>query len=142
MDSLTFTISLKDLDACEGDFDQVVEAIQNFINILHCASPDYYLAGDVLQKQLDEQVKQHKETPVDPCETFYEKLDKLCPYMMPAMQDEELKNLYAELKSEIGEAMGPVSYAAYKLAQGLSKRDCAVNWVWDFVKYYEENWKF
>lgn len=53
MDSLTFTINLKDLDACEGDFDQVVEAIQNFINILHCASPDYYLAGDVLQKQLD-----------------------------------------------------------------------------------------
>lgn len=142
MDSLTFTISLKDLDACEGDFDQVVGAIQNFINILHCASPDYYLAGDVLQKQLDEQVKKHKETPVDPREEFWNKLDKLCPYMMAAMQDEELKNLYAELKSQIGEAMGPVSYAAYKLVDGLRKRDCAVEWVWDFVKYYEDHWSF
>ena len=142
MDSLTFTISLKDLDACDGDFDQVVEAIQNFINILHCASPDYYLAGDVLQKQLDEQVKQHKETPVDPREEFCNKLDKLCPYIMSAMQDEELKNLYSELRNQIGEAMGPVSYAAYKLVQGLSKYDYSVSWVWDFVKYYEENWKF
>ena len=142
MDSLTFTISLKDLDACDGDFDQVVNAIQNFINILHCASPDYYLAGDVLQKQLDAQVKEHKEETLTPTGKMYKKLDELCPYMMPAMQDEELKNLYAELRNQIGDAMGPVSYAAYKLAQKLSKCDCSVNWVWDFVKYYEDNWEF
>ena len=142
MDSLTFTISLKDLDACDGDFDQVVEAIQNFINILHCSSPDYYLAGDVLQKQLDEQVKKHEETPVDPCEKFRDKLDKLCPYMMAAMQDEELKNLYAELRNQIGEAMGPVAYAAYTLVSRLKETGLACEWVWDFVKYYEENWEF
>lgn len=141
MDSLTFTISLKDLDACDGDLDQVVEAIQNFINILHCASPDYYLAGDVLQKQLDEQVKKHKEE-TDPRKEFRKKLDEMCPYFMEALQDTDLKNLYAELKSQIGEAMGPVCYAAHHLAHALRKRDCSDDWVFKFVDYYEENWKF
>ena len=141
MDSLTFTINLKDLDACDGDFDQLVSDIQAFINILHHASPDYVEAGNILQTQLDEQVKKYKEE-TDPRERFRKKLDEMCPFIMDAMQDKDLKNLYAGLKSEIGEAMGPISYAAYKLVQELCKHDCAINWVWDFVKYYEEHWQF
>lgn len=138
MDSLTFTINLKDLDACDGDFDQVVSDIQAFLNILHHTSPDYCLAGGILQKQLDEQVKKHKEE-TDPCEKFREKLDEMCPYKLEAT---DLAHLYADLKSEIGEAMGPVSYAAYALATKLDEANLSCKWVWDFVKYYEEHWEF
>jgi hypothetical protein len=142
MDSITLTIKLKDMDACEGDFDQLVSDIQAFINILHHASPDYVEAGNILQQQLDEQIKQHKEEATDPVESMRKRLDEMCPYAMEAMQDADIKNLYAGLKSEIGEAMGPVSYAAYKLAQGLRTRDLSVDWVFKFVDYYEKNWKF
>lgn len=141
MDSITLTINLKDLDACDGDFDQLVSDIQAFINILHHASPDYVEAGSILQKQLDEQVKKHKETIVivDPVEAMRKKLDEMCPYKLEAT---DLLHLYAELKSEIGEAMGPVSYAAYRLATKLKEANLSSIWVWDFVKYYEKNWKF
>lgn len=155
MDSLTFTIKLKDLDACDGDFDQVVEAIQNFLNILHCASPDYYLAGDVLQKQLDEQVERHKEevkNSVDPKEQMQKYLDTVCP----VSTDSEVASTgfwqcYSGLRNNIGEAMGPVSYAAFRLAKYIEEQDlpaykkehdAGTKWVWDFVKYYEDNWKF
>lgn len=142
MDSLTFTIDLKDLD--NTDFDQLTNDIQAFINILHHASPDYAVTGNVLQMQLDEQVKKHKEEIADPREKFREKLDEMCPYRMEAILDTDLKDLYAELKSEIGEAMGPVSYAAFKLAQEFKKRNCSAgcNWIWDFIEYYEEHWEF
>lgn len=142
MDSLIFTISLKDLDACDGDFDQLVSDIQAFINILRHASPDYVEAGNILQTQLDEQVKKHKEETADPREKFRGKLDEMCPYKMDIIQCTDLKNLYVYLKSEIGEAMGPVSYAAYSLVSKLKETNMASDWVWDFVKYYEDNWDF
>ena len=141
MDSLTFTINLKDLDACDGDFDQVVSAIQNFINILNGASPDYYLAGDILQKQLDEQVKEHKEEAVDPKEQMQKYLDNSAPDIIDGRVT-ELNALYCDLRNTIGEAMGPVSYAAYSLATKLKELGQESEWVWDFVKYYEENWEF
>lgn len=152
MDSLTFTINLKDLDACDGDFDQVVSDIQAFINILHRSSPDYYLAGDVLQKQLDEQVKKHKEETADPKEQMRKYLDSVCPLSI----DGELASAgfwkyYDELRESIGKAMGPVSYAAFDLARYIEEQnlpaykkehDAGTKWVWDFVKYYEDHWEF
>lgn len=142
MDSLTFTISLKDLDACEGDFDQLVDDIQAFINILHHASPDYVEAGNILQTQLDEQVKKHKEE-TDPRKEFLQKLDDYRPIVIDG-SDPNLSALYRELCNNIGEAMGPISYAAYKLVKYLEEQhfDSGTRWVWDFVDYYEENWKF
>lgn len=141
MDSLTFTINIKDLDACDGDFDQVVSDIQAFINILHHASPDYVEAGDILQKQLDEQVKKHKEETADPKEQMQKYLDSIAPDIIDG-RVADLNALYCDLRSSIGEAMGPVSYAAYTLATKLKDLGQQSEWVWDFVKYYEENWEF
>ena len=152
MDSLTFTIKLKDLDACNDDFDQVVSDIQAFLNILHRSSPDYYLAGDTLQKQLDEQVKKHKEETADPKEQMQKYLDSVCP--LSTEQDIASSGFwqcYDDLRKSIGEAMGPVSYAAFKLARYIEEQkypafakehDTGTKWVWDFVKYYEEHWGF
>lgn len=151
MDSLTFTISLKDLDVCSDDFDEVVNDIQAFINILHRASPDYYLAGDILQKQLDEQVKKHKEE-TDPREQMQKYLDTVCPVKVNGeVASTGFWERYNTLRSCIGEAMGPVSYAAFILARYIEgqnlpaykkEHDAGTKWVWDFVKYYEDHWEF
>lgn len=152
MDSITLTIKLKDLDACDGDFDQLVDDIQAFINILHHASPDYVEAGSILQKQLDEQVKKHKEEKTDPRTTMQGYLDTVCP----VSTDGEIASTgfwerYNDLRKTIGEAMGPMSYAAFVLASYIEgqnlpaykkEHDAGTKWVWDFVKYYEKNWQF
>lgn len=154
MDSLTFTIKLKDLGACKGDFDQVVEAIQNFINILHCASLDYYLAGDVLQKQLDDQVKQHKEEVPDP---VYQMRSKFCEIFDKAdlgftawdlgerHGDEPVPgywDAWDNFLHQIGEAMGPVCYAGYKLKMKFIEAGQYADWVDECIDYYEKNWEF
>lgn len=154
MDSLTFTISLKDLDACDGDFDQLVSDIQAFINILHHASPDYVEAGSILQAQLDEQVKKYKketEEVVDPKEQMQKYLDSVCPLDVNGdIASAGFWKCYDELRKSIGEAMA-VSYAAFTLAKYIEEQnlpaykkehDAGTKWVWDFVKYYEEHWKF
>jgi len=151
MDSLTFTINLKDLDACDGDFDQLVSDIQAFINILHHASPDYIEAGNILQEQLDEQVKKHKEE-TDPREMFRKKLDSVSPFdVNNDIASAGFWEHYNDLRDTIGGTPMVVAYAAYKLAkyieeQSLSaykkEHDAGTRWVWDFVKYYEENYKF
>lgn len=140
MDSITLTISLKDLDACDGDFDQLVDDIQAFINILHHASPDYVEAGNILQKQLDEQVNKHKEE-TDPREKFLKKLDDYRPIVIDG-SDPNLSSLYRDLCNSIGGAPRLVVYAAFKLVQYLEEQNFAsgTRWVWDFVNYYEENY--
>lgn len=155
MDSLTFTINLKDLDACDGDFDQVVSDIQAFINILHHASPDYVEAGDILQRQLDKQIEEHKkeiEEVIDPKERMQKYLDSVCPISTDGeIASAGFWKYYDGLRKSIGEAMGPVSYAAFTLAKYIEEQnlpaykkehDAGTKWVWDFVKYYEEHWEF
>ena len=154
MDSLTFTIKLKDLDACDGDFDQVVKAIQNFINILHCASPDYYLAGDVLQKQLDEQVKKHKEETGTLAYKIRLKWDKIFDEaklgftywdMHERHGDEPVPGYFDAWDNfyhQIGEAMGPVCYAGYKLKMKFIEAGQYADWVDECIDYYEKNWEF
>lgn len=138
MGRLTFVLDTDQFSSGGEDIKQLAEDIQAFINILHHTSPDYIEAGNILQRQLDEQMKK-LDTSTDPREKFCKKLDEMCPYKLEAT---DLAHLYAELKSEIGEAMGPVSYAAYRLATELDKANLSCAWVWDFVKYYEEHWEF
>lgn len=141
MDSLTFTINFDDINDPDEP-QQVVDDLKLLFRFLMNANPNYYLIGNMLYNQLNEQEELLKEETKDPRDEFRKKLDEMCPFIMEAMNDTDLKNLYAELKSEIGEAMGPVCYAAHKLARELMKHDCAIDWVFKFVDYYEENWKF
>ena len=155
MGCITLTLDTDDFSSGSEDLEQLAKDIQAFINILHNASPDYVEAGDILQRQLDEQIKkltEDKPDPRSPKEKMQEYLDSVCPIGIPdEIASAGFWQCYGDLRKSIGEAMGPVSYAAFKLAKYIEEQthpaykeehDAGTKWIWDFVKYYEENWEF
>lgn len=151
MDSLTFTIDTSELD--NTDFNQLTNDIQAFINILHHASPDYTVVGSILQKQLDEQIKKHKEE-IDPVdwmrEKFYDIFDEagfsftVCD-MNERYSDEPVPGFFDawdNFFAQIGEAMGPMCYAAWRLSAVFQQAGLNTDWINTCVSYYESNWKF
>lgn len=149
MDSLTFTIDLKNINDPDEP-QQVVDDLKLLFRFLMNANPNYYLVGNMLYEQLDEQMR--KDKPADPKEEMQKYLDTVCPVSV----DGEIASTgfwehYNDLRKCIGEAMGPVSYAAFILARYVEgqnlpaykkEHDAGTKWIWDFVKYYEDNWKF
>ena len=159
MDSLTFTISTKDLKS--AGFEQLVSDIQLFLNILLRANPDYIEAGDILQKQLDEQVKKHKEElselsdPRTPKEIMREKFCDIfdeanlgcTAYAMNEHHGSEAMGpmCYAawdNFLQRIGETMGPMCYAAWTLSTVFHHAGLNTDWINACVSYYENNWEF
>ncbi len=155
MGRIVLTLDTDQFSSGGEDLEQFAKDIQAFINILHNASPDYVEAGDILQKQLDEQIRALVIEPVpelDPKEKMQKYLDAVCP----VSTEQEIVSsgfwqCYDNLRKQIGEAMGPVTYAAYRLARYIESQDhsaykkehdAGTKWVWDFVKYYEEHWEF
>lgn len=153
MDSLTFTISTKDLNST--GFEQLVSDIQLFLNILLRVNPDYVEAGNILQKQLDEQVKKHKEE-TDPVEQmkekFYDIFDKqdfsfaFTVWDMNEHHGDEpvpgFFDAWDNFFAQIGEAMGPMCYAAWRLSAVFHRAGFNTDWINTCVSYYESNWKF
>lgn len=157
MDSLTFTINLKDLNDPdnEDELKSIIGDMQLLIKFLMNANPNYYLIGNMLNEQLDAQVKQHEEkTPVDPKKQMciawnyifdaakfgfsawdmHERHgDEPCPGYWDAWD-----NFY----HQIGEAMGPVCYAGYKLKMKFIEAGQYSDWVDECIDYYEKNWEF
>ena len=156
MDSLTFTISTKDLNST--GFKQLVSNIQLFLNILLRANPDYVEAGNILQKQLDEQVKKHKEELPDPrtpkeimqekfCDIFDEANLGCTAYDMNEHHGSEAMGpmCYAawdNFLQRIGETMGPMCYAAWTLSTVFHHAGLNTDWIDTCVSYYESNWDF
>ena len=156
MDSLTFTISTKDLNS--SGFEQLVSDVQLFLNILRRANPDYVKAGNILQKQLDEQVKKHKEELSDPrtpkeimqekfCDIFDEANLGCTAYDMNEHHGSEAMGpmCYAAWDNflrHIGETMGPMCYAAWTLSTVFHHAGLNTDWINDCVSYYESNWEF
>ena len=156
MDSLTFTISTKDLNST--GFKQLVSDIQLFLNILLRANPDYVEAGNILQKQLDEQVKKHKEelpdhrTPKEImrekfCDIFDEANLGCTAHDMNEHHGSEAMSpmCYAAWDNflrHIGEAMGPMCYAAWTLSTVFHRAGFNTDWINACVSYYESNWEF
>lgn len=151
MDNLTFTIDTSELD--NTDFNQLTNDIQAFINILHHASPDYTTVGSVLQKQLDEQVKKHEEV-TDPVERmrekFYDIFDEadfsFTVWDMNGRHGDEpvpgFFDAWDNFFAQIGEAMGPMCYAAWRLSAVFHHAGFDTDWINTCVSYYESNWKF
>lgn len=157
MDSLTFTISTKNLNST--GFEQLVNDIQLFLNILLHANPDYIEAGGILQKQLDEQVKKHKEEidsveEIDPVEQMKEKFYDIFDEadfsftvwdMNEHHGDEPVPGFFDawdNFFAQIGEAMGPMCYAAWRLSAVFHRAGFNTDWINTCVSYYESNWKF
>lgn len=151
MSRIVLTLDTDQFSSGGEDIEQLADDIRAFINILNHASPDYVEAGNLLQRQLDEQMKQlcPKE---DPKEKMQHYLDSVCPINTnQEIASSGFWQCYDNLRKQIGEAMGPVSYAAFKLVEYIEEQkhpafakehDAGTKWVWDFVKYYEENWEF
>ena len=151
MDSLTFTIDTSELD--NADFNQLANDIQTFINILHCTSHDCTIVCSILQKQLDEQVKKHKEE-TDPVERMREKFYDIFDEagfsftfwdMNGRHGDEPVPGFFDawdNFFAQIGEAMGPMCYAAWRLSAVFHQAGFNTDWINTCVSYYESNWKF
>jgi len=152
MGCITLVLDTDQFSSGADDIEQLAEDIQAFINILHHTSPDYIEAGNLLQRQLDEQMQKFKDNKSDPKEEMQKYLDSVCPIKVDGeVASAGFWKYYNELRKSIGEATGPVSYAAFKLARYIEEQDipaytkehdAGTKWVWDFVKYYEEHWEF
>lgn len=140
MGCIVLTLDTDQFSSGADDIEQLASDIQAFINILHHTSPDYIEAGNILQRQLEDQMKVLRDKP-DPKEEMQKYLGNIAPDIIDG-RVADLNALYCNLRNTIGEAMGPVSYAAYSLATKLKDLGQPSEWVWDFVKYYEENWEF
>ena len=142
------TDNLNDPDDAEG----TVKDLQLLFKVLMNANPNYYLIGNLLDVQLTQQLEQLKqdEPEKSPKELMQEKLDDMCPIKHDETTSAGFWRCYDNLRKSIGEAMGPVSYEAFKLARYIEAQDCiafmkerdaGTKWVWDFVSYYEEHWE-
>lgn len=152
MDSLTFTIDTSEL--VNTDFDQLTNDIQAFINILHHAGPDYAVTGNMLQAQLNEQVKKHKEetaTPECKMRMEWDKIFDAADLGFTALDmheqhgDEPVPGFWDAWDNflhQIGEAMGPMCYAAWILSERFKEAGLKTDWINACVSYYEKNWEF
>lgn len=153
MGCLTFTINLKDVNDPDEP-QQVVDDLKLLFKFLMNANPNYYLVGNMLYEQLDEQLdeQKRKDKLADPKEQMQKYFDSVCPISVDGdIASAGFWKYYNDLRNSIGEAMGPVSYAAFKLSDYIEaqdypaykkEHDAGTKWVWDFVKYYEAHWKF
>lgn len=137
-----FTINTDNLN----DPDSIEEAVADFkllIRFLQRANPNYYLLGNLLDEQLEQQLEQIKSE--DPKQQMIAKWDELWvkyngeDFTQHCLADNvrrKVDNFY----SQIGEAMGPVCYAAWQVCSVSNDRDVHA-WINDCVKYYEEHWE-
>lgn len=68
MSRIVLTLDTEQFSGGAEDLKQLAEGIQAFLNILHNASPDYCEAGNLLQRQLDEQLLAHSQELIDYCD--------------------------------------------------------------------------
>ena len=56
--------------------------------------------------------------------------------------DDGIPELVDNFYAQIGEAMGPVSYAGFQLTQALKNSNLSTEWVSNCIQYYQDNWGF
>ena len=153
MDSLTFTINFKDINDPDEP-QQVVDDLKLLFRFLMNANPNYYLVGNMLNEQLDKQVKEHKEKVLTPAGKMYMEWDRIFDEadlgftawdMHEQHGDEPVPgywDAWDNFYHQIGEAMGPVCYAGYRLKKKFIEAGQYADWVDECIDYYEKNWKF
>lgn len=83
----------------------------------------------------------------DPTESMSLAWDGYATDAIPQFEGEiknnkELAAAVGNFWNNIGEAMGPVCYAGFKLKEVLAKAALSSDWVDKCIKYYEDNWRF
>ncbi|MBR6135007.1 MAG: hypothetical protein IKQ22_00775 [Clostridia bacterium] len=135
-------------DSNPESIEQTIQDFQMIIQVLCNANPDYYIIGGMLKEQMDKQVKQFKPDPKHDMIMQWDMIlerDCMCnsrdEYLGIHHGDgipERVDNFYAQ----IGEAMGPVSYAGFQLTQALKNSGLSTDWVTNCIQYYQDNWDF
>ena len=139
-----FTINTDNLN----DPDSIDEAVADFkllIRFLQRANPNYYLLGNMLNEQLEQQFAQlEQDKHEDPKQQMIAKWDALWDeYIgieLKDISDEGLKDNIQNFYSQIGEALGPVCYAAFIVRKYAASSDIH-KWLDECIKYYEEHWE-
>ena len=132
------TDNLNDADAPE----EAVKDLQLLFKVLSNANPNYYLLGDMLNEQLTQQLEQIKsEDPKQQMIAKWDELwDKYVGIELKDISDEGLKDNIQNFYSQIGEALGPVCYAAFIVRKYAASSDIH-KWLDECIKYYEEHWE-
>jgi hypothetical protein len=137
----TFTIDTEYLNDPD-ETEDVVEDIKVLIRFLQRANPNYYLIGNMLDAQLNQQLEQDKQE--DPKQQMIAKWNELWDeyvgVKLSDISDEGLKDNIQNFYSQIGEAMGPVCYAAFIVRKYAASSDIH-KWLDKCIKYYEEHWE-
>lgn len=152
MDSLTFTINLKDLNDSDNP-EESINDLKLIIKFLQNANPNYYLIGNLLDEQLKAQLEKKEDPAIEMKKKFCEIFDatNIGKGMFSAWDVDEHHgdepvpgywDAWDNFMNQIGEAMGPICYAGYKLKMKFIEAGYYADWVDECIDYYEKNWQF
>ena len=129
-------------DSNPESIEQTIKDFQMLIQFLCNSNPDYYIIGETLKEQLEKQINK-----MDP------KQDMIMQWEMILERDtgiqsredyvsihDGIRDLVDQFFDNIGEAMGPVSYAGFQLTQALKNKNLSTEWVSNCIQYYQDNW--
>ena len=142
-----FEIDTNELnDSNPESIEQTIKDFQMIIQVLCNANPDYYIIGGMLKEQMDKQVKQFKPDPKQDMIMHWDMILERCcmcnsrDEYLDSHHDNGIPELVDNFYAQIGEAMGPVSYAGFQLAQALKNKNLSTEWVGECIQYYQDNW--
>jgi len=129
------------------ELEDSIKDMELLIKFLCNANPNYYLIGSMLKEQLEAQV--HKMNKLDPKQDMITQWDMILERDCECQSREDYVSLHDGIRdlvdnfyAQIGEAIGPVCYAGYQLAQELKKHSLSTEWVENCIAYYRDNWDF
>ncbi|MBR6135548.1 MAG: hypothetical protein IKQ22_03590 [Clostridia bacterium] len=123
------------------------EAARNLGKFLdECYWPPYL---DMLQSIMDQIDGQIKQLTLDPKRDMITQWDMILERDCMCNSREDYVSLHDGIRdhvdnfyAQIGEAMGPVSYAGFQLTQALKNKNLSTDWVSNCIQYYQDNWDF
>jgi hypothetical protein len=130
-------------DSNPESIEQTVKDFQMLIQFLCNANPDYYIIGEMLKEQMEKQVSK-----MDPKQDMIKQWEMILERDTDSLSREDyvslhdgIRDLVDQFFNQIGEAMGPVSYAGFQLTQALKNKGLSTDWVSNCIQYYQDNWK-
>lgn len=131
-------------DSNPESIEQTIKDFQLLIQFLCNTNPDYYIIGGMIKEQLEKQVNR-----IDPKRDMIMQWDMILERdcmcnsrdeYLGLHHDNGIPELVDNFYAQIGEAMGPVSYAGFQLTQALKNSNLSTDWVSNCIQYYQDNW--
>ena len=131
-------------DSDPESIEQTIKDFQMLVQFLCNANPDYYIIGETLKEQMEAQINKlnPKQDMIMQWDIILER-DCMCnsrDEYLGLHHDNGIPELVDNFYAQIGEAMGPVSYAGFQLVQALKNSNLSTEWVSNCIQYYQDNW--